>query len=110
MALVSLYQAKTHLRYTGNANDEDLQDHLDQAEAQILDYIGSTQHWRDVAAAWTEATVPKFVQAAILLQCGELDRYRGDDQAGEGPIREGAEDLSPQVRELLRRTRDPVLA
>jgi hypothetical protein len=48
------------------------------------------------------------VIAAILIQTGELDRFRGDD--AEGPARPADEPLAPMVRELLRAYHDLVIA
>jgi hypothetical protein len=112
MPLVTLDQAKLHLKIPGTDNDADVQLKLDHAEALILDYIGSTDTWRTTVAGWLAdpATAPPVVLAAILCQLGELERFRGDDPPDGGPLRDGPEDLSPMVRELLRRTRDPVLA
>jgi hypothetical protein len=115
--LVTLTQAKLHLRETGTASDVDIQQKLDHAEALILDYIGSTDTWRTTIAGWLAdpTTTPPVVTAAILVQLGELDRFRGDDETDALPSRlrarnESSDDLSVLVVELLRRTRDPVLA
>ena len=109
---LTLADAKTHLRITtpdDDPGDLDLQTKLDHAEAIILDYCGSTAWWRDVITTWTAATVPHVVKAAILLELGELYRYRGDDYALEESPRTDGEDLNPRVRDLLRRSRDPVV-
>ena len=110
--LVTLTEAKAHLRITtpdGDPGDADVQAKLDAAEATILDYCNTAAYWRGITATWTPETVPRYVHAAILLQLGELDRFRGDDLEGAGPPRETGEDVSPAVRSLLRRTHDAVL-
>lgn len=110
--LVSLQQAKDHIRDTsaeGSAGDADLILKLDAAEATVLDYVGSTAYWRTIAATWTYGTVPPFVRMAILLQFAEFWRFRGDDLGSQGPARDVGFDLSPSVRALLNRTRDPVV-
>jgi hypothetical protein len=71
----------------------------------VLDYVGSTAYWRAVAATWTDATVPAYVHAAILLQLADLFTWRGDDVP-----KEARGEMAPGVEQLLRRTRDPVLA
>jgi hypothetical protein len=48
------------------------------------------------------------VVAAVLVQTGELYRFRGDEPAG--PPRETGEELGVQVRELLRAYHDPGIA
>lgn len=93
---VTLAQGKAHLRIplSDTSEDTDLQAKLDAAEAVILDYIK------------TPAPDPSaLIPAAILLQFGELYRYRGDD---DGPKQTDG-DLSPHVTNLLRRFRDPAL-
>lgn len=116
MALVTNAQARGHLRLPDaaavppNADDTDLTLKLAQAEAIILDYLNATAYWRTITPTWTnETNVPKQVHAAILLQLGELWRFRGDDLHDEGPQHEPGTDLSPAIVSLLRRTRDPVI-
>lgn len=117
MSLVTLPEVKDHLRIpviVGDPGDPDLTQKLDAAEATILDYIGTTAYWRDVVATWTDPTAPvdppAFVRSAILLQVGELWRFRGDDLESESPARDPNDELSPAIVALLRRTRDPVIA
>jgi len=110
---VTLATAKTHLYQAwaaGDPRDADLQAKLDAAEAAVLDYLKTTQTWRDAIATWTTSNVPLPVTAAILLVTGELWRFRGDDAAPDTPHRDPFTDFSPQVCGLLRRTRDPVIA
>ena len=55
-----------------------------------------------------------IIQAAILLELGELWRFRGDDQRHEGPDRPDHDteqgQLSHIITNILRRYRDPALA
>lgn len=93
--------------------DDDLQLKVDHATEIVLDYIArpTDAAWTDEIAAWDAGSVPGSVQAAILVQLGELWRYRGDDAANEQPTNpSGGDDLSPFVKNLLRRFRDPVVA
>lgn len=106
-SLVTLAEAEAHLRSVPVADLADVQLKLNAATAIILDYIGSTEHWRTIAAAWTDETVPGYVHSAILLQLEYLFVYRGsniDDR------RTDVNELAPGVASLLRRTRDPVVA
>lgn len=110
--LVTLKQAKDHIGETsvvGSSRDEDLLDKLAAAQAVVLDYCNTTAYWRAIVETWTETTVPVFVKQAILIQFAEFWRFRGDDIAGQTPLREAGHDLSPVVEALLRRTRDPVV-
>lgn len=106
-AFVTLEQAKARLRITSTAEDVDLQSLVDQAEAHIVNWCSVTPRSKAIADAWTVATVPPVVVAAILVQVGELDRYRGDDEA---PARPEGEGPTTMVRELLRAYHDGVLA
>lgn len=106
--LITLPEAKTHLRVTDAAHDADIQAKLDAAEAIILDFCNSTAYWREITPTWDGDTVPRQVKAAILLELGELYRFRGDDP--EAPERWDDHDLSPAIIGLLRRTHDPAVA
>lgn len=107
---VTLAEAFTHLRLNGyfvlgsspvDARETDLQLKLDGSEAIVLDYIKSYD-------ALVDSQLP-LLKAAILLQLGELWRFRGDDIDGQtAPVTAG--DLSPVVTNILRRFRDPALA
>lgn len=108
---VTIQEAKDHLRITtppGHPDDVDIQAKLDAAQAILLDYCNTTAVWRDITVTWTAATVPLPVKQAILLELGELMRFRGDDV--DVPARETETDLSPMIVGLLRRSRDPVVA
>jgi hypothetical protein len=99
--MVTLQQAKDHMGITtapGDLSDAMLQLKLDAAEAIVLNYIKN------------DAPDPSpLLLAAILLQFGELHRFRGDDVEGQGPAQTDG-DLSPVVTNILRRYRDPALA
>lgn len=112
IVLVTLAQARAHLRLPPDvagspppADDPDLTLKLAAAQSIVLDYLKDR-----VDPSWLdELTTPPLVQAAILIQLGELDRFRGDDPDGAGgPETDG--DLSPAVTNILRRFRDPALA
>jgi hypothetical protein len=97
-AFATLTQFKSHLKISTSDEDTDLQLKLDQAEAIILDYLGTSSPGN-----------PRVVQAAILVQATELYRFRGDDPEGvSGPQTAG--NLSPFVTNLLRRLKDPAFA
>jgi hypothetical protein len=119
--LVTFAQAQEHLRLTPSTEgspslaDQDLQSKIDQATAIVLDYIA-----RPTDAIWTAeieswdllgspiGTPPGSVVAAVLLQLGDLYRYRGDDVEAESRRERGF--LTPGVMALLHRYRDPALA
>ena len=97
--LVSLTQAKAHLRVTVTTDDADIQLKLDQAEATILEYLDTS-----VDAAWVSpATAPGMVSASILLVLTDLYEHRGDDMTL-------SEKTWEAVARLLARSRNPALA
>lgn len=100
--LVTLIQAKAHLRITLPAldpGDVDIQLKLDQAEAIILRYLKS-----QADATWVSpATAPGNVTAAILLLLASLFEMRGDDQTL-------SEHTWTAIERLLVGIRDPALA
>jgi hypothetical protein len=106
-------QVKAHLQRPELVDtDPDLVQKMDAAEAAIMNYItnGNT-YWSDIAGGWTDPTsTPLDVQHAMLLKVAEFWRYRGDDLEDQGPARDPASDMAPEIVRLLRRWRDPVLA
>jgi hypothetical protein len=112
--LVSVRQASDHLRLHTeecDRNEDVLGLTLAAAQALVLDYVkqrrSDGEAWSAEVDAWTPATVPPQVKAAILYQCAELFRFRGDDV--EMPDRRPGE-LAPMVVALLYRFRDPAIA
>jgi len=106
---VTVDQAKRRLRLTSTAEDQDLADIIDQAEAHIVGWCSKTPRSKAIADTWIDAdTVPDQVVLAVLLQTAELYRFRGDD--ADGPPRVDGEELATPVRELLREFHDPVVA
>ncbi len=106
---VTLDQVKARLRITSTTDDVDVQAMADQAEAHIVGWCSTTPRSKAVVETWTDATtVPLVVIAAILVQTGELYRFRGDEV--DGPPREPGEEFGVQVRELLRAYHDPGIA
>jgi hypothetical protein len=73
--LIDLAVAKDHLRITDTDHDVDVQRKADAASAIVLGYLAS---YAD--PAWTSATLPEDVQAAMLIMLGHLESgYRGDE-------------------------------
>jgi hypothetical protein len=106
---LTLAQAKDHLRLTtpdGDPSEADLTLKLVAAEQVILTYLSTSAYWAPIVAAWDAATLPADVQAAMLLELGELYRFRGDEK--DTPARDP--DLAPAIVGLLRRWRDPAVA
>jgi hypothetical protein len=84
--------------------ERDFANKLAQAQAIVLDYIGD-----NADPLWDATTAPEIVKAAILLEFGELHRFRGDDaKDSESEQTDGF--LSPRITNLLRRLHDPAMA
>jgi hypothetical protein len=98
MALISKDQAKNHLLIDYDDRDADLEMKMQQAEEIVIDYIKRPDH------GWTEQTVPKTVQAAVLLVLTAL--FDDRDGTGEGDYLRA----SGPVARLLSRHRDPAIA
>jgi len=99
-ALVTLSEAKAHLRIADDDQDTTLEERAADATAIVMDYLKRSP------TEWTAGTVPGPVRAAIFLVLGTLWRFRTG--AGEGAADQ--DPLSPAVRSLLARHRDPALA
>lgn len=105
IALVSLDQARDHLRVIHNDDDEDIFSKIEQASAIILDYLkldAVPTGWGNLSGESPSGTgVPHLVQAATLLVLGELHNKREAS---------GADVISPAVVSILNRYRDPAMA
>jgi len=108
--IVSLDQAKAHIRRDDSSDEDDLFElMLAQAHGLVLDYIDrpTDEDWHAEILAWDDESAPRAVQAAILRQFADLVRFRGDD---EDTSKVDGTDLSPRVKQLLRMYRTPVVA
>lgn len=120
--IVSLAQLQRHLRLdVGQSSpltddEADLELKLYAAQEIILGYIARPDdtNWSSLIEMWVEGLVtspstevPRQIIAAILMQAAELWGFRGDDL--EQPKREAPGDLSPTIKALLYRFRDPAL-
>lgn len=81
--LVSIDEAKRHLRANGVSADEeaDVQAKLDIATSVVVGWSGSLAD-----ADWDESTVPPAVHQTILMLLTELFDDRGDDHSRERPF------------------------
>lgn len=115
MALITLRQAKLQLGLPVDATDHDelLELQMESASNIVLDYLKTPPgEWEAGSPGSPGGGSPaddralSVVQCAVLLVLGYLWAHRGDeadDAATVGP-------LSPAVRALLERLRDPTMA
>ena len=114
--MITLAQAKAHLRIRtpdGDPADVDLQLKIDGATDAIRRYVGRSAYGQTFVAKWADPdTTDPDAQAAVLLQLGELWRFRGDDPGSinYSPARDVGSDFSPVVVGLLRRFSHGVMA
>jgi hypothetical protein len=109
--IVTLAQAKQHLKITSDEENQDLADKLADAHALVLDYVADSKSDDYVTEmlTWDDESAPRAVRAAILRQFGDLARFRGNDDDPSEQRVDGTV-IAPRVRQLLRMYRDPALA
>lgn len=100
--VITLEEAKEHLRVDHTDDDADIQRKVDQASAIVVDYIKKPADW---APTDTET---KIFQAAALMVLSKLydDRNVGEEDAENVALGY----LTLQVTAILHRMRDPALA
>jgi hypothetical protein len=76
--LVTLAEAKVHLRIPGTDSDADVTKKLAAAEEYVFANLGAAAD-----PAWTSATAPRMVRNAILIVLDAFYERRGGDEGGE---------------------------
>jgi hypothetical protein len=115
--LVSLVQAKRHLRVTHTADDPDITLKIHAASGAVINYLKSSAYqWVDSSGAVLEDSngvlVPHEVQEATLVLLGWMFSYREGETGESNPAFQAFEQgyLPPPVIALLYPLRDPALA
>jgi len=105
MALVSLYDAKHHLREPQDSHENDMaiQQKAEQATALVLDRCNGTAYWRLITPTWTIENVPPAVQAGVMDVLAHLWMNRGDSPSDMSRVWQ-------EVDRKLARHKDPVIA
>lgn len=98
--LVTLDEAKVHLKITGTADDADVTQKLAEAQEQILAKLGTAAD-----PTWTETTAPLQVRNCIKLLLDAFYERRGGDEAAD-TLRKALDAIDL----LLALYRDPALA
>lgn len=101
IAIISQQEAKQHLRVTSTHSDDDIELKILAASAILLNYIKIDVDASPLSVPWGEADPPWDIKASCMLILGELYMNR---EAKDADV------LSPAVRSLLHRYRDPALA
>lgn len=104
--LITVAQAKRHIRLDGNDDDIDVAEKVVEASAIVLNYLKvDDTMWQDSAGAPLD--VPGTVQAATKIVFANLYAYR---EGGSETASRSIEPLSDTVKNLLMRYRDPAIA
>lgn len=113
--IVRVHQATKHLGLSDGAHAGALEAYIRAATQLVCEYIcdrnPEDEDWIATIEGWTPTTAPPVIVSAVLVQVGELYRFRGDDTSADRPDA-GSMDgsLSPLVTRLLHRYRSPSLA
>lgn len=124
MRLITWEMAQGHLKRSiaatspPSSDEVDIRAKVEQAEALVIDFVNQRRIdgdlWGATVESWdatnANAMPPPQVQAAVLVQLKELDRFRGDDLHGDEPKREVGMVLHPRAAGYLHRHRDPAIA
>jgi hypothetical protein len=100
--LLTLEEAKAHLKISDAAHDADVAQKLAAAEEGILAYLGA-----GADATWTPETAPHQVKNYILILTTHYYEHRGDDL---GPSNRDEAIVWKEIHNGLSRYRDPALA
>lgn len=110
VALVTLEQARRHLRVFHTDEDADLLEKIQQASEIVMDYLQRPDlEWTDAVdgdpdasppVAPVESDAPRLIQASVLLVLAGLWEHRGD---GEQEYGQADGYLSKPVTALLHR-------
>lgn len=101
IAIISLEEAKQHLRVTSTHADDDIELKILAASAILLNYIKIDFEDSPLSVPWGVADPPWDIKASTMLILGELNMNR---EAKDADV------LSPAVKALLHRYRDPAIA
>lgn len=112
--LVSLREARNHLRVDDDCDDDDITLKIKAASEAVLDYIGADWPWLVDGAPLKDAAgdpICSFrVKAAVLFFVGEMYLNRESSQGGEVPTQWGYGYLPRPVIAMLYSMRDPAVA
>ena len=102
MTILTLEEAKTHLRVVDAWHDAEVQAALDDADAIIRRRLKTGDD-----PTWDAVTVPRDIKAAAKLLLGHLYEHRGD---AFGPANDNDAVVWTAIDNLIVSWRDPALA
>jgi hypothetical protein len=114
-ALVTLAQAKAHLRVDHSADDLDIELKIEAASGAVINYLKeAAEEFVDSSGdvimttdSPSESTVPKVVQQAVLLMLGDF--YKNREPKTDDPVSAWFGTLPRAVTALLYSYREPTL-
>jgi hypothetical protein len=96
--LVTLAEAKFHLRIDDTFSDSDLAEKITQASDIVVDYVGTTAVDGSTPANWDQTTVPPRAKTAVLLVLGTLFASR---EGFDDPLSVGARSVLDRLRPVV---------
>ena len=78
MSIVTLAEAKLHLRVDGSDEDDLIQTYLDAAEAAAAQYLNRALYATSAGTDETGLVMTKDIKVAVLLQAGAFYANRED--------------------------------
>lgn len=99
--IIDLQEAKDHVRIVTSQFDSDISLKILAASAMVINYLKIDLDGSPLEFPWSGDDVPWDVKAATMLVFGDLWMNRESDTSNA---------LSPAVKSLLHRWRDPALA
>lgn len=96
--LVTLDEAKFHLRIDDTFSDVDLSEKITQASDIVIDYVGTTAADGSTPADWDTTTVPPRAKLATLLVLATIFASR---EGFDDPLSCGAVSLLTRLRPVV---------
>lgn len=96
--LVTLAEAKFHLRIDDTFSDVDLSEKITQASDIVTDYVGTIAADGSTPADWDETTVPPRAKLATLLVLATIYASR---EGFDDPLSVGAVCLLARLRSVV---------
>jgi hypothetical protein len=96
--LVTLDEAKFHLRIDDTFSDVDLAEKITQASDIVTDYVGTTAADGSTPASWDTTTVPPRAKLATLLVLATIFASR---EGFDDPLSVGAVSLLSRLRSAV---------